>query len=181
MKSNEFAGATLGEAVRNATAAYRGKSLCEMKNQRRCNDLLLEMNHLSREATLYEDEADRLRAEADSLRREARNAGLIAIASLLGGLAAGLLKTRRVARALGQMREGDLSRKTILEFLQIFGAVGAAAEGIQFVEKLRGAERLASKAKDLSERAERTGESYLDTFNKFDRLGCGEKPRFTGF
>ena len=103
------------------------------------------------------------------------------VASLLGGLAAGLLKARRVARALGQMREGDLSRKTILEFLQIFGAIGAAAEGIQFVEKLRDAERLANKAKDLSERAERTGESYLEAFNKFDRLGCGEKPQFTGF
>jgi hypothetical protein len=48
------------------------------------------------------------------------------------------------------------------------------------VEKLREAEELARRAQDLSDRAERVGEDYLEAFDEYDRIGCGQSPSFTG-
>lgn len=89
VKSNEFRDVTLRDAIRKATAVYDRSGPPEAKNQRRCNDLLLEQKFLD-------------------------------------------------------------------------------------------SQELARKAQDLSARAERTGEVYLQAFNEYDRLGCGEDTGFTG-
>ncbi len=180
-KQNHFSGATLAEAVINATAAYRRRGpLCEVKNQRRCNDLLLKINNLSLQAGRYEDEADRLRDEADSLRDEALRLGLVALVSALGGFIAAAVRARRAAQALQAMRKGNLSRKTIEDFLLAFGILGSALSTYFIAEKLIDADRLERRAQDLSSRAERYGQDYMRAFNEYDRLGCGESPSFTG-
>lgn len=178
--SNEFRAAALKEAVRNATMVYKRSGTIDERRQRRCNDLLLQMNHLSRQAGRHADEAERLADQAESLRREAIASGLLAIASLLGGLAASLIKGGRIARALSRMRKGNLSRETILEFLQIFGPIAFAASALLTAQKFLDSQELARRAQELSARAESDGEAYLAAFDEYDRIGCGESVGFTG-
>ena len=104
VRSNEFTADSFAGAIKNATAAYDRSQLCEVKNQRRCSDLVLEMTGPSREATRFADEAERLEDDAEKLRREAILAGFLGLAGLLsGGFALALLKSKRAARALGQI------------------------------------------------------------------------------
>ena len=59
VKSNEFKGATLAEAVKKATAAYRQPRRYDAKDQRRCNDLILGIDQLKQQAGRHADEAER--------------------------------------------------------------------------------------------------------------------------
>lgn len=178
--SNEFRGDALKEAIRKATKAYGRSGENVERRQHRCNDLLLQMNHLSRQAGPHADEAERLADGAESLRREAIASGLLAIASLLGGLAASLIKGGCISRALSRIRKGNLSRETILEFLQIFGPIAFAASALLTAQKFLDSQELARQARELSARAETDGEAYLAAFDEYDRTGCGESVGFTG-
>jgi hypothetical protein len=181
VQQNEFTGATLWEAVRKATAVYDRKAHREDEvDQRRCNDLLLEMSNLSRDATRLADKADRLEDDAEDLRRAARNAGLLAVLGAVGGVASSALKAKRAAKALSRMTKGDLSRDTILDFLTAFSLLGAAAAALFAVQDLLESEKLAREAQELSDSAESMGTSYMQAFNEYKRIGCGVGSRFVG-
>jgi len=180
VRSNEFTADSFAGAIRKATAAYDRSQMCEVKNQRRCNDLIVEINGFTRQATRFADEAERLEDDAEGLRREARDAGLIALASALGGVIGWAFKAKRIARTVGRMRKGNFSRETILEFLQIFGPIGSAFSFLRAVEKIREAEELLRRAQDLNDRAESVGEDLLQAVDEYDSIGCGEDPNFTG-
>ena len=44
----------------------------------------------------------------------------------------------------------------------------------------RDAERLSQRVKELADTAQRTGDRYMEAFNEYDRLGCGNSPSFVG-
>jgi hypothetical protein len=180
VKSNEFKGATLAEAVKNATAAYRRPKRCEIKNQRRCNNLLLIMNNLSRQATRHADRAERLQSEADSLKREAAaDFGFAAVAAL-SGVAAALLRLKRVLRVIGRARKGNISRADLAELLNLIGPAASALAVLQAISKFKEAERLIRDAEDFLDSAERIGAEYIENFDEYRRLGCGQEQDFVG-
>ena len=172
-QSNEFTGRTLNAAIRAATAAYDCDQKFNARTQRRCNDLIAELSKMSLQAARFADEAARLEREAEALRGQAAREGVVALLSFFGGAAAFFAKGKRAARALERMREGDLSRSTILEFLSAFGLVGGALSGYFAVEKYREAEKLNRQAQYLSARGQRFGEKYLSALDEYERLGCG--------
>lgn len=178
VKNNHFEGATLAEAMRKAIAAYgRG---CEVKNQRRCNDLLLLMSNLSQQATRYADTAEQLQREADSLKREAAvDFGFAAVAAL-SGVAAALLRLKRVLLVIGRFRKGKASRSDLAELLNLVGPVASALAALRAISKFTKAERLVRDSDVLLDASERLGEDYMEAFDEYDRLGCGDDRGFTG-
>ena len=129
---------------------------------------------LSREATRVADRAERLASDAGMLKREAIRAGLLAVASALGGVVASALRVGRVARALARLRAGDRSRQTILQFLEILGPIASAASAVIAAERFLESQELARQAQNLSAMAERLGADYLAAFEDYARSGCGE-------
>jgi hypothetical protein len=181
MRSNEFNGASLGEAVRNATAAYGARGLhCELKNQKRCNDLILEMNNLSREATRYSDRAGQLEREAESLKQEAIvDFGFAAVAAL-SGAAAALLRLKRILRVIGRFRQGKVSHDDLAELLNLIGPLASAIAALRAFSKLAEVQRLVREAEDLLDHSERLGNQYTAAVDEYVRYGCGESRNFTG-
>jgi len=160
LKNNEFKGASLRDAVKQATAAYDRRS-CEVKNQRRCNDFILETSSLQREIGRLSDEANRLEDEADRMRESAMvDLGLSALAGL-GALARALRGLSVVARRLRNKDSKRLTEREIVDLLHLPGPVGAAAGAVYAATQLREAQRLARRAEEIERNGGRKSQRRL--------------------
>ena len=180
VKSNEFKGDNLAAAVRQATAAYVKQSCCELKSERRCNDLLLRMAILSSQATNYANEAERLRRTAERLKGDAAEELTFAAIAAIAGLAAVLLRIRRALKIIARMKKGSFSKDDLAELLTLVPTLAAAVAVVLASVKLREAQSLAREADVLAVRSESLGEQYMAAFSEYDLLGCGESDGFTG-
>ncbi len=180
MRSNEFTGATLEEAVRKATAVYRRPPCCEKKNQNRCNDLILEISALQTDLGRLSDKIDRLEREAEILRETAivqlSLAALAAISNLTGVLRA----ARIISRRLKQKKPEKLTERDIVDLLSAFGFIGAAGGAVYAAFQLQEARRLEREAEDVERNGSRVGGALLGLLREYDQIGCGETPPFTG-
>lgn len=179
VKSNEFYGATLFEAARKATAAYRHEPIIESKDQRRCNDLVLEISSLKRTIGRAADDAERAARQADRLRNSARRELLLSALAALGTIARAL---RGFALAWRRLKNRDISRLTereIVDLLSTLGPIGASLAALYAIENLREASRLARRAEEIEENAEKHGEQLLASVREYSRLGCGRPRRLT--
>ena len=179
VQSNEFSGVNLQDAVRKATAAYGG--CCEIKNYRRCNDLIRRIASLSSLSGDYANRSWHLEREITKLRGELRETlGSAAIAAL-GGFVGALLKFRRALKAIERLtRNEKLSLEDLRGLAEAAGAVGAAALTVIAVFKHYEILRLAHEAEELARNGERLA-NRLDALNEeYDRLECGESRRSPG-
>lgn len=180
MRSNEFTGATLREAVMKATAVYDRKASCETKSQRRCNDLIREISVLQRDLGRISDEVKKLEREAETLRESAvvqlSLSALAAVSNLTGFLRA----LRVVLRRLKQKIPEKLTERDIVDLLSALGFVGAAAGALYAASQLREAQRLARQAEEIERNGSRVGDALLRAISEYDRIGCGDAPSFTG-
>ena len=163
-------------AVRRATAAYGD---CDVKNQRRCNDLLREISFLQNEAGSLSDEADRLEDDAERLKRDATiDLAISAIAALsfFGGAARGLRVAWRVIQRKNSRR---LTRDDIFDLLTALGAFGVAIASLKAITELREAEELSRKAEALERNSDRLARGLREALEEYAQAGCGQTDGLT--
>lgn len=163
--------------VKLATADFmsphmRASQLC-IKNQRRCNDLILEITMLKQSIGRLSDDIEDLRQQAEALRRSGIGALTTATISALGGLAATLLRARRIARIIDRARSRDITRGQVLELLEAIGPIGAAVNLLIAIEQFREAADLERQADDIDRNGHRLGRQLLTVVDTYSRLGCG--------
>lgn len=173
VRSNEFVGRTLAEAVRKATAVYARRMPCEYKNQTRCNDLLREISFLQTEAGRLADSAERLGTDADRLKRSAVVALTVSAVSTLTLFGATLRGFARGLRILGRKRPHDLSRDDIIDLLAALSPIAPLIAAIDAIQNLQEAERLVREAEVLERNSERLAEGLMGAIRDYERLGCG--------
>ncbi|MGE0408706.1 MAG: hypothetical protein AB7P23_05515 [Amphiplicatus sp.] len=174
--ANEFKGATLEEAVRAAVAMETRRRTPRLGNYAgdgRCNDLILEISDLKREAGRLSDAAARLEREADALRRSAARTLTTAALSALAGLAGSARGVSAALRILSQRSVRSISRGDILGLLSLLGPLGAAAGALYAASDLLKARQLADDAEEIERRAESIGDDLLTAVDQYDRIGCG--------
>lgn len=180
MRSNEFRGATLAEAVGKATAVYRRGHGCEMKNQRSCNDLLREIASLQQSLGQTADEAQRLEGDAERLRRDAYVELGLAALTALSTVSGALRGLRVVIRRLKAKRPGKLTADDIGDLLAMLGPLGAAYGALRAATKIREAETLARHAELLERGVEQVARELNSAVREYERPGCGEsRPRIS--
>ena len=103
-----------------------------------------------------------------------------ALVAALSTLGVALLRAQRLLRLIERFRKGYILRSDVIELLGLLPGVASAAATVSAVTKLAEAKELARKADDLSERAERVGESLLRVVDEYARSGCGEDQDFAG-
>ena len=176
--SNEFNNKSLQGAVGQATLSYRRRRACpENKGGESCNDLVLEISGLQREAGRLSDEASRLEGEADDLRRRAfldlGFAGLAALGSPASAARGAALGLRMIASRSAR----SLTRRDVYDLLSLFGPIGAALQAVIAALELAEAERLSDLAEDLISSGERLGDELLAAVEGYERSGCGAADR----
>lgn len=179
VKSNEFTGATLFEAARNATAAYDGKVHREFKNQRECNDLILQITALQRELGRLTDEIESLEDEAERLRDSAKLELALTVLAAISSLSGAFRAARIIMRRLRKRDPRKLSEREILDLLSLFGPIGSAAAALHAASQLREAQSLARRAEEIERNGERLGDEMLMAVEEYRGLGCGGGGRVT--
>ncbi len=164
MKSNEFPGATLGEAVRNATAAYRRSP--RLKFRRSCAEVEIRIELAKSKLSDVADESDDLKRRAESLEREAarkfRDAAVEALILFAGPL--GVLG--RVARLIARLSKGRLDRRDVQKLIPAIAAVVAAKDALEAIENFQEARMLARQADSLIRSAEDTRDELFDLLDE---------------
>lgn len=102
VQSNEFKGATLADAVRNATAAYDRKTHYQEKSY--CRDLRSDYDAKKQEMDRIWDRIVDLQREVDGLKRQAAAAQLTALVSAAAVAARALANAKRIAGFLRRLR-----------------------------------------------------------------------------
>ena len=179
VQSNEFSGVNLQDAVRKATAAYGG--CCEIKNYRRCNDLIRRIASLSSLSGDYANRSWHLEREVRKLRDEFRGNAIAAFLAALGGVAGALLKARRAFKAIEKAtRNEKLSAADIKDLLTALSLLGSALLAVRAFGNLYEIQMLMHKIEELERNGERLA-NRLDALNEeYDRLECGESRRSPG-
>ncbi|WP_425407708.1 hypothetical protein [Hyphococcus sp.] len=175
MRSNEFRGADLAEAVRNATAAYRKPTITEAKSY--CRNLF---NEFDRKKTRFDHMHDRIvdmQREINRLEDQARNArntaalsALIAAAGALGSAARGLDKLRKLR--LGKFTKGDLL--DLVPF--VGGALSAGANALGARSAFREARRLEQEIERVKSQHERLGDELISLAESYENSNCHLRP-----
>lgn len=176
VQSNEFKGASLAEAVRNATAVY-GKSWKRMGRDDICFDLSRELSDFKREAARAEDRAEALRREAERLADEARRdakSALVETALAAAGYFGSAAKAWRRMRSVKNL--GDLKWTDYLRLVPVLGAAYAAAsDALDAVRNSNAARRLARQASTEEREADRLGDEIVRIAEASRRAGCGSR------
>ncbi|MHA7870913.1 MAG: hypothetical protein ACX939_01045 [Hyphococcus sp.] len=179
MRSNEFTGATLGEALRKATAAYHRTSICELKNHRRCNDLILMISSLQNDLSRIADDIARLEGDADRLRDSVKVEVALAMIAAVSSLSGAFRAARIIIRRIKNKDPAKLTEREILDLLALFGPIGSAAAALHAASQLREAKRLARRAEEIERSGERLGDELIAAIREYDRIGCRDGGRFT--
>lgn len=169
MRSNEFKGASLAEAVRNATAAYRKPGI--IKANSFCDTLIRRFDSKKIRADHILDRVTELEREVDNLRDAARAAGLAAALSALGAASGALGSLARVLRIIRRLRLGKATRRELSELVPIVGsafsalisAFGAASALEQARRLEREVERLKAQYDNLTDELIEITEDYADS------------------
>lgn len=169
--SNEFKGADLRNAVRQATAAYGGQPPIEAKSF--CEDLQIRFRFNKQEADRIFDRIVDLQREVDRLKQQARDAEIAAAIAALSGLAGSL---GSVLRGLGKLRALRLDRFTRQDLLGLIpfigGALSAAAAAASAASALEEAKTLQGEIERLETRFNNLGDDMLDITESFERANC---------
>ncbi len=171
VQSNEFKGATLAEAVKNATAAYGGQVEIEAKSF--CEDLKNEYARKKQEYDRIHDRIVDLRREADGLKRRATAEQLVSLATA-AALAARALGN--VARVIKFLRRFKLDRST-LQSLQRNAPDGAtaltsAATALAGQASLAQARELGREIDRLNARYQRLVNEMIELAESYTRGNC---------
>ncbi len=167
--SNEFKGTTLAEAVRKATAAYKGY---EYKDQRVCNSLLRQYVVLQSEANSVASKADQLKREADRLRGNARDLAIMSAFSALGGVVAALKGMSAAIRIIQRKSLKNLTRSELDRIVTSAGTAGAAFGVVRALQDYDKADDLVDEAEDVAIEAISLAGSAQEALDAFDDAGC---------
>ncbi len=182
-KTSEYKAGSLEEVIRLATADYRRDlghtgNLC-VKNDRRCNDFILQITSLKQSIGRLGDDAEDLRREAQSLQRSGRGSLAEGILSALGGFAATFLRFRRISKAIERIRAGRFKRKDALELLNIIPQIVAVTSILRAAQQFNEAADLIRKAEQIEQQGQNLGQRLLETIDVYNRSGCGEGGAFS--
>ncbi len=179
MRSNEFTGATLEEAVRKATAVYRKGDL-NFEHMRNCRILETELESFKRDASLLLDRAEDLQREADAMADAARREALDAVVGAAVAAAGAFGSAIRALRLLRRMKFADLRRRDWLGLVPIVGGgFIAGASALDAIKDSREADRLAMEARRGIQKAERLGDEIVWIAYEYRRLNCDSSDRTT--
>lgn len=170
MKSNEFAGATLGEAVRNATAAYRDAP-GERKNF--CSGLRSQYDRKRSDLDRIQQDVGDLKDKIDDLQRDAARANFIALALSAGTAARAATKWRGI---LNLLRRFKLDRDALDAILRNGPDASAAATAVLSalfaIQDNDEAEKLSREVSRLQARSDRIIEQMEDLAQSFLNGNC---------
>ncbi|WP_133162298.1 hypothetical protein [Hyphococcus luteus] len=174
-KQNHFSGASLAEAVMNATAAYREENVLEAKSY--CSDLRAEFDrkkigfdHIHDRIVDMQREVNRLEDQARDVRNAALLSALIALGSALGSAARGLTKLRR-------LQLGKFTRRDLLDLAPfVGGALSAGANALSARSAFSEARRLEREIERLKAQHERLGDELLDLAKSYENSNCHLRP-----
>lgn len=165
-KQNHFSGATLAEAVRNATAAYRRESVLETK--RSCELVEIEIELKKNKLSDIADQAERLKQRSEALEREARDKVRDAVVEALIAFSGPLGVLGRVARAIALLSKGSLSAGDVRKLIPAIAAVVAAKDALEALDDFRDARILASQADSLIRSAENVRDDLFTLLKEAD-------------
>ena len=166
MKSNEFTGASLYDAVRNATAAYDRTPDLELK--RSCAEIEIRIELEKSKLSDVADRSEELKRRAESLEREARRKLLKATAEALIAIAGPLGLLGRIARLIVRLRKGRITRRDVQNLVPAIAAVTAAKDALDAIDDFQEAGALASQADRLINNAEDTRDKLFELIAELD-------------
>ncbi len=168
VKSNEFKGTDLAEAVRKATAAYDRKPIIEVKSF--CRDLRLEYDSKKQELDRIHDRIVDLQREADGLKRQATAEQLASLATAAALTAKALGNAARIVKFLRSFRLDGATLRSLQrnapEGVTALTAAGIALAGQVALEQAR---ELGRTIDQLKARYERIANDMMDVADSFTR------------
>ncbi len=177
VNSNEFKGARLAEAVRQATAAYRWDSpRLECKDA--CTDLALDLADFKREAARALDSAEELMRQSERLADAARRDALQAVVNSAIAAAGAFGSAARALRILKGLRFNELSRRDWIGLIPLVGGgFLAGANALDAIKNSDEARRLAQNAERDYRNADRLGDEIVRIAEEYRRSNCGSSNR----
>ncbi len=171
VKSNEFNGASLADAVKQATAAYRRVDSYEAKSY--CSDIRNRFDRKKLEADQIFDRIVDMQREVDRLENEARRAQLdVAIAALIA-LAGALGSAARAVQKLRRLQLDKFTKGELLNLLPVIGgALTAAARAGDAASALKAARRLSQEIDRLYARVDRLGDELIGLAESYVASNC---------
>ncbi len=166
MRSNEFKGASLAEAVRNATAAYRRRPVYECK--RSCAEVEIRVELAKNKLADQADRAEELGRRAENLAREARRKALVAAVEAFIAIAGPLGAFGRAARLIARLSKGKLDLQDVQKLVPAIAAVLAAKDALDAIGELSEARTMARQAESLMRSAENTRDDLFELIREFD-------------
>ena len=170
-KSNLFRGRTIKTAM--SDAVHKRAKAPEQKDQRRCNDLILEISRLQNILGRLGDEIDRSADDIERLQQEAAGELTVAVLAALGGAAGTFRAFARAARILRRKPLKSLTTSDVLEVLALIGPGLAIYKTLQSINKFAEARRIAQDLKRSERASERLLTELLSKVEMYDRVGCG--------
>lgn len=171
VQSNEFTGATLAEAARKATEAYRKDSIIEVKSF--CENLRSKFDFKNLEADRIFDRVSDMEREVDSLKQQARDAELAAILAALSTAAGALGSILRALRKYKNLKLDKFMKEELLELVPYIG--GAFATGLAAMSAasaLKEARRLEREIERLRDRFDRLAGEMISITQSYERGNC---------
>ena len=172
VQSNEFKGATLAEAVKKATAAYNKAPVCEVKNQRRCNDLILEISRLQSQIGFLQSEANSLLREANRLENDARAKLITGLLGAVAGTIVALRGVVAVIRMIRAIRAADVTVTQLDRMLGAIGVLGGALLALKAFDDFDKAREFLESAQNFEQDAQRKALLLEDAVGKYHDAGC---------
>ena len=170
-KQNHFSGATLAEAMRNATGAYRKTNAPEAKSF--CSNLISQYDGKRSELDRIEREIADLQGRIEDLQRSAARANLLALILAAGTAARAITKWRGILNVLKRFKLDKNALDALLRNgPEASTAASAAASALFGINDYSEAEPLKREVSRLQARSDRIVEQLEDLARSYLNGNC---------